>query len=237
MSTFGLLKNGLDSVVISQPMVERADIERGLRILEAIKGSDNTQRSAAIALGVTPQAVTKWIKKGSISREHLYGLSKLTDYTVEYIDMGRGSKRQGNTHPGPYIQRLCPLISWVSAGRWQDVIDNLHPGEGDDWLPCPVACSPETFVLRVEGDSMDNGRADGYHAGQLIFVDPRVETAHGSYIVVRLPDSEHAVFKQLIYDADKPYLKALNPHWPNPYMALPEDAIVVGPVIFKGSKV
>ena len=47
-----------------------------------------------------------------------------------------------------------PLISWVQAGSFHDVADPFQPGDADEWLPCPVAHGPQTYAVRVRGESM-----------------------------------------------------------------------------------
>lgn len=137
-----------------------------------------------------------------------------------------------NVEPGPDVTRLVPVISWVQAGSWHEVIDNFQPGDAEEWLPCPVRCSRETFVVRVRGESME----PRFHDGELIFVDPQGEARNKSFVVVRLDDSKEATFKQLIIEGDKRYLKPLNPHWPEPVIQINGGATICGVVIFKGER-
>jgi hypothetical protein len=44
-----------------------------------------------------------------------------------------------NVSPGPDLARAIPLISWVQAGQWRDVIDNLQPG--DAYNACTPPCA------------------------------------------------------------------------------------------------
>lgn len=142
-----------------------------------------------------------------------------------------------NTEPGPDILGRVPLISWVQAGAWSEIIDNLSPGDAEEWLPCPVSHSPNTFVLRVRGESMFNphGRPS-FQDGDLIFVDPERPAEHGSLVVVRLDDAKEATFKKLVIEGEHRYLRALNPAWPEPMMQVNGNATICGVVIFKGEK-
>lgn len=142
-----------------------------------------------------------------------------------------------NTEPGPDIQGRVPLISWVQAGAWSEIIDNLAVGDAEEWISCPVSHSPATFVLRVRGESMLNpyGRPS-FHDGDLIFVDPERPAVHGSLVVVRLDDDKEATFKRLVVEGDRRYLKALNPAWPEPMMQINGHATICGVVIFKGER-
>lgn len=141
--------------------------------------------------------------------------------------------REPNTHSGPDIRSLHPLISWVQAGEWSEISEGYVPPYETELLPCPVRCSEQTFVLRVHGVSME----PKFHEGDLIFVDPEATPVHGKYVVVQLDESNEATFKQLIVEADRQYLKALNPDWPNRIIEVNAAATIVGVVVFKGEVV
>jgi len=138
-----------------------------------------------------------------------------------------------NASTGPDIHGLRPLISWVQAGEWSEISEGFVPQYGMELLPCPVKCSPDSFVLRVRGLSME----PKFHEGDLIFVDPHAAAIHGKYVVVRLDDSNEATFKQLIVEGDQKYLKALNPDWPNRIIEVNAAATICGVVVFRGEMV
>lgn len=138
-----------------------------------------------------------------------------------------------NTHGGPGVRSLHPLISWVQAGEWTEISEGYVPQYESELLPCPVRCSEETFVLRVHGVSME----PKFHEGDLIFVDPDAAPVHGKYVVVQLDESNEATFKQLIVEENRQYLKALNPDWPNRIIEVNAAATICGVVVFKGELV
>ena len=144
-----------------------------------------------------------------------------------------GQAEEHNAHAGPDLRSLHPLISWVQAGNWYEISESFVPAYGAELLPCPVRCSPESFVLRVRGSSME----PKFHEGDLIFVDPSVIPDHGKFVVVRLEQSNEATFKQLIIEEGKQYLKALNPDWPNRIIEVDEEATICGVIVFKGEVV
>ncbi len=141
--------------------------------------------------------------------------------------------KEMNTHAGPDICSLHPLISWVQAGEWSEISEGYVPQYESELLPCPVRCSEETFVLRVHGISME----PKFHEGDLIFVDPNATPSHGKYVVVQLDESNEATFKQLIVEENRQYLKALNPDWPNRIIEINAAATICGVVVFKGEVV
>jgi len=127
---------------------------------------------------------------------------------------------------------LVPLISWIQAGNWTNLVDNLGPGDAEEWLPCPVLIGPHGFALTVRGVSME----PTFREGDIIFVDPDKPADNGSLVVVRLTDQDEGTFKKLIIEGDRKYLHALNPNWPDQYLPLPASAVVSGVVVFHGRR-
>ena len=120
-----------------------------------------------------------------------------------------------------------PVLSWVQAGTWTEARELPTAAER---LNCPLPCSPDTFVLKVAGESM----APRFPDGDYIFVDPDVTAESGSFVVVRRPPDGAATFKQLVIEDGRRYLKAGNPAWPEPIVEAQPDAAVCGVVVFHG---
>lgn len=136
-------------------------------------------------------------------------------------------------HANTATVRLYPLISWVQAGDWSEIGDALSQHDAEAWYPCAVRCGPHTYILRVQGESMAPRFADG----ELIFVDPDAEARHGSFVVVRLEDTQQATFKQLIIEGGRRFLRPLNERWPDPIIELNSHATLCGVVVFQGRAV
>jgi SOS-response transcriptional repressor LexA len=134
-----------------------------------------------------------------------------------------------NTEAGPDIKGEYPLISWVQAGDWMQIVDNFNPGDAESYYAAPKKCGPQTFLLRVRGPSMEPKYSDG----ELIYVDPGVQWEHGKNVVVKLVDEQEATFKNLVVEGNKMWLRPLNPDWPEQVIPLEESARIVGVVIGK----
>ena len=118
-----------------------------------------------------------------------------------------------------------PLVSWVRAGDWCEA----HATDAaEEWLPCPTRHGPNTFALRVVGDSMDG--PGGYREGEVIFVDPGIAATPGRDVVARTPDGR-VTFKRLKSDEAGQYLLALNPSWPDRIIRVPSGTVICGVVI------
>ncbi|HEX7964973.1 MAG TPA: S24 family peptidase [Gammaproteobacteria bacterium] len=174
-------------------------------------------------LGVSKAAVSQW-ENGDIKNlrpANLFAMQNFTGFSAEWIATGAGNMRvkggrktADNTRPGPGLFNL-PLISWVQAGQWNDVVDIYRPGEGEKSVYTTRKVGSRAYALRVVGDSMENpnGRPT-YPQGSIIIVDPDREAIHGSPVIVRLEDSKQATFKQLVVEGGVRYLKPLNPRYP-----------------------
>jgi SOS-response transcriptional repressor LexA len=191
-------------------------------------------------IGVTKAAVSQW-ESGEIKNyrnAHLFAIQNLTGYSAEWIVTGEGSERsksqrkgagEANTRSGPAVYSV-PLISWVQAGQWDEVVDLYRPGEGEKPIYTTRKVGSRAFALRVVGDSMENptGRPT-YPQGSIVIVDPDRTPLHGSAVIVRLEDSKQATFKQLIIEGDVQYLKPLNPRYP--VMPIDGNATICGVVV------
>ncbi len=128
-----------------------------------------------------------------------------------------------------------PLISWIQAGNWSEIVNNFQPGDAEDWIPCPFTHSKSAFILRVVGLSMYNpGGEKSYAPGEYIAVDPEGEPMNRKMVVVREGKEERATFKQLLIDPEGTMiLQALNPTHVPRAMEIPPGSRIIGTVIGK----
>ncbi len=180
----------------------------GKRVKEERKKLGYTQIKLSEVSGITQQTLQK-IEDGTTKNpRNIEALAKALQSAPEYLRFGISDNINNNVAPGPTIKATAPLISWVQAGAWSE-ISEIKAYDAERFM-CPVNCSDLTFVLKVQGISME----PKFDEGDLIFVDPEAECIHGSYVVARLDDDNQATFKQLIIEGGHKFLKAANPNWP-----------------------
>lgn len=170
---------------------------------------------------------TQWL-----SEEKLFSVAKALGVNPAEFFAPEGTNFVAPDHGG---SDALPVISWVQAGNWSEVIDNFQPGDAEEWLPVPFKHGPNAFILRVVGKSnYDPNGEKSFDDGDYIAVDPSKEPRHKSMVVVRLDDDNTATFKQLWIEPDgKQFLVALNPQWPRRIIEVNNNATIVGIVIGK----
>jgi SOS-response transcriptional repressor LexA len=136
-----------------------------------------------------------------------------------------------NARPVRPLSHTIPLISWVRAGQFCEVIDQFQPGDAEDWLPCSKKYGKHAYALRVEGDSMVSPYPGtrSYPPGFIIFVDPDRDITNGCRVIAKLPDSNEATFKVYSEDGGQRFLKPLNPQYP--IIEMTESMILCGVVV------
>lgn len=208
-------------------------------------GGRLTQDDVAEACGWSNQSAVSQYMNGKIALnlDALLKFARALDFSPEEVSPRLAKQISDYDYPapqtitnvrsGPEFFRHVPEISWVQAGCWTEVEEfSLDLSDVPYW-PCPVACSDQTFALRVEGDSM----APHFPQGMLIFVDPEVMPVSGKKVVALLTDTNQATFKQYIEDGGQKMLKAMNPNWPQQYIPINGKCRIVGTVVFAGMEV
>lgn len=124
--------------------------------------------------------------------------------------------------------RRIPLVSFVRAGSWDEVMDPYELEDAEDWIDWPYEAGERAYVLRIEGLSMFNPRTgEGYPDKCQVKFEPDIEAKHGDDVVIRTPDGK-VTFKTLQITTDGQYLEAINPDWPERIIKIPEGSVICG---------
>ena len=138
-------------------------------------------------------------------RESQVGLARLIGITPDKLSKTLGGKRNLKLEEANILRRyfgledagahhgkahLLPIIGLVSAGAWREGFEHVR-----GHMPSPdPALSRDSFVVIVEGDSMDRVVGEG----EAVVVDPRQrELLPKRYYVVRNASGE-TTFKQYL---------------------------------------
>lgn len=198
----------------------------GSRIKKRRNDMGLTQSQLAEAISTSQQTVQS-IEAGLVENPRkLKEIAEALQTTPEFLRFGIGEMDNATVvaSAGNYL----PLISMVQAGAWSE-IQEISPLDVE-FYPCPIKCSPRSFIVKVEGESM----LSDFKPGDLLYVDPEQQAENGSFVIAKLDDENLATFKQLIIDGNKKYLKAINPDWPVKFIEINGNCTIVGKVFFTG---
>lgn len=214
--------------------------------IESAFGEENARRLSAgeprltktmlwKAAGVTSGACTQWFTgDADMALETCFKAAPLLRVNPFWLYDGSQSRNEAVSNVSAVPDTAypaVPLISWVQAGMWADIVDNYLPGSGEE-LRAAFASKPgmRSFALRVEGDSMVSHNHTSFPPGTILIVDPARSPAPGDYVIAKDVDTQQATFKRLMQDGGRWFLKPLNPVYPT--IPIDDPAIrVVGVVI------
>lgn len=211
-------KSGVSQATISK--IERGDQEQSVHtpVLASTLGIS----ALWLATGIDDTVVQR-------GRERLGAMLENAAIAAGAIAEPATAYNSQNVEPGPDIFGKVPLISHIQAGNWCEAVDNFHPGDAEEWLPAPTRHGPHAYALRVVGSSME----PRFREGEIVVVDPEVTATSGRFVVAKKVGTQEVTLKQLVIEAGDSYLKALNPHWPEPIIRMTEEWLVCGSVICK----
>ncbi|MGZ0703296.1 LexA family protein [Pseudomonas piscis] len=187
------------------------------------RGADIIKYLESKGISKSAQAVSKWLNGSAIPEiDSLTALATWLGVRREWLEHGvlpalpfgdenQADEHQASTAPSTRV----PVISWVEAINWTSRNLDDEALKEKTTLPCPLAISKSGFALQVVGDSMTNyGPGKSYPHGCLIFVDPEIVAKNGECVIASLPNVYLAVFKVLVEDAGRRFLKSVNPLYP-----------------------
>lgn len=165
--------------------------------------------------------------------EKLHDIKYPEDYDELDIDIPANTKK---VIFGELRDNQVPVISWVAAGSFSDVMP-VTIDDVIDWIPRPAHLSARAFGLVIQGRSM----WPEFKPNEIIYVEPEItpwSLKDGDLIVIHCNDDKQATFKQLVIgdSQDEMYLKPLNPDWPDQKMIPMGECMLVGVVDSKYTK-
>ena len=170
------------------------------RLEWALDYSGLKKSDLARACNITRSAVTAWFNGSTQTLEgsNLANVARVTRCMEYWIATGKGPRTTeegrkwlANTHSAELKRRAYPLISWVHAGAWKEIVDAYPYGSSDVMVFANDDHSHDSFALRIEGNSME----PIFQEGDIIIVDPDIQPRPGDYVVAKNHQAE-ATFKK-----------------------------------------
>lgn len=202
------------------------------RLKASRKEAGLTQEQLAEKAGVSQQSVQQAEVGRNRSSRSLVLIAMALGVSPIWLQTGKPPKNlAAQVSDGPAVVGSVPLISWVQAGQWSEIVDTYHPGEGEKQIYTTKPVGPRSFALRIHGDSMENPKGKPtYPDGAVVIVDPDKAPKSGDRVVAKLVDSQEATFKVYRLDAGRTLLHALNPLYP-PLDVTGQRIVIVGVVV------
>ncbi len=191
------------------------------KTLSALIKRDSKRSEFAGQIAEALRVNIRWLLDGVGPKEVRSGLGAVDKAT------------QSNVSGRIEISGRVPLISWVQAGMFCQIVDLFEPGDAEEWIPSVQSYGPHAYALRVDGDSMVNPNPLGktYPPGCIVFVDPDAAITNGCRVIAKIPGNQEATFKVFVEDAGRRYLRPLNPMYPP--IEMTDDMMICGVVVGK----
>ena len=146
-----------------------------IRVKELRKKQGMTQLDLAEATNTSQTTIQKLERGGIKSPRNIESLAEALKTTPEFLQFGVGD--MDNATVMANASNYLPLISFVQAGAWSDI--NEIDVAAAQLYPCPIKCSVNSFIVKVEGESM----LPEFTPNTLLYVDPEAVCDNLSYVV------------------------------------------------------
>ncbi len=126
-------------------------------------------------------------------------IQKKTD--IDQLDslLSESNLKIEQQHPALAAGRMVPVINKVAAGYPNDFDDLDYPvGVADDYVRCPDLHDPNSFAVRVVGDSME----PKFKEGDIVVFSPAADVSNGDDCFVRFTTPHETTFKRVFFEPD-----------------------------------
>lgn len=200
-------------------------------------GEKLTQEGLAEACGWTGQSAVSQYLNGRIALnlDALIKLSRALNFDPKEVSERLAAHIETPAYNNAMLSEQPPLlykypvIDWEAAGNWARDEEPFGPGMEAIYMESEYkALEGKAFWLKVKGDSMTSPVGQSVPDGAMILVATDINAKPDDLVVTKLPGSKEAIFKKLIEDGGKRYLKSLNPSFP--LISLDDSSKIIGVV-------
>lgn len=173
----------------------------GKKIKEARLSENLSQSELAVKCG--------WDSESGRVRINNYEAEKREPKEKDVALIAKATNRQkswfySDSFETPQSSHTLPIITF-------DELSNLEKLDYSN-LEYIDLYKPDTFAIKVEGDSMISPYNFSFPAGTTLLVSPVSMAKSGDFVVAELEDNA-IVFRKLVLEGNERYLMALNPSW------------------------
>ncbi|MGE8409534.1 MAG: XRE family transcriptional regulator [Pseudomonas sp.] len=158
----------------------------------------------------------------SISPRLADALDTAANSSMSSPDLGKET-HQNAMEIGP-AGRLLPVIGYVQAVAFCEAHEEFSAEEVQEWVEAGGAAGPGSFILRIEGKSME----PVFSPGDKVVIDPAMPWASGDFVVARKPGDGAATLRQITVEGGERYLHATNSAWPDQVIKIDDTWRIYG---------
>lgn len=197
-----------------------------------------SHESIGAELGISQGAVSHYLNginalnsrvASVFSRQLMVPVSDFSGRLSKEISAMAAPVSQSNTGATSSRSGRVPLISNTQVSSWLDAANANDPPNTCEWRPAPPNHSARSYAIRVPNCSME----PRFREGEDVVIDPEADIISGKFVAAREAGAKEVVLKQIIIEGNQRYLRALNPHWPDPIIRLNDNWTLYGRVICK----
>lgn len=211
------------------------------RIKAARRHANLTQAQLAKIVGIDQASISDLERGRSQRSSYNASIAKACGVSAIWIESGTGPMvAPAADHANvkdvvqPEMLYRYPVISWVSAGSWEEAVQPYPDGFSDRYEVSDYDSKGPAFWLEVKGDSMTAPTGTSVPEGMMILVDTEADVKPGKLVIAKLPASNEATFKKLVEDGGTRYLKPLNPAYK--MVELDKDCRIIGVAVRMSGK-
>lgn len=179
--------------------VTETPIDRAIRWANEL-GMNQSQFAAA--MGVTPQDVTNWKRRGMPPEHHALA-SVVVKHTIdELVGLSAAENAPPEYAGRPRTMRLTPVLGAAMLGE-NGYFDQIEQPDG--WVD-GYSADLDAYALRVKGDSMH----PAIRHGTFVVVEPNGRCVPGEYVAIVLLDDRKMVKELVIERPDEVVVESVN---------------------------
>ena len=206
-------------------------VSTGQKILLLRKKRKITQQELADLVGVKAITIMRWEKEISTPDvNQLQKIAKALNTPISYFFDESSASIKEPSSGYTSIQKI-PVISWVHANNFHEIVDNYPPGYAEEWV-YTTEHGDNLFALRIINNCME----PEFREGDIIIVEPQVDIYPGNYVVIADRDDNKATFKQFKQYGRKKILHPLNPKYEDIELDSNKRYTIIGKIIEKIKK-
>lgn len=179
------------------------------RLRHFMKHRGNLSEIDLVRAADLPQPTVHRILVGTTARPHRKSLIKLARaLSLSVSDLLNDTPLDSlDEQLGGYKLGIIPLLSWEEAAQWPGIRELEQHVASSRSVVTDAEVGPDGFALRMKGSSMETL----FPEGTLLILDPSKPVRDKSFAIIHLEGEPEVLFKQVLLDGSRIYLKSLNP--------------------------